>query len=336
MIALHYEARFGLARGAVYKDGRPHLYLEGYESDSSLAVLGTRSVARLKSRAGGVTFLALADNDEAILDTPQGVQLNDGAAVEIEIIAEARPTSNKLARARFIALASGDLRRLSPPLSLKDRLLARARGIFGDAPIEEIPDRDAIDEAYEQAANPSGPLSNGGQLWIEATRALIACDVDAAEAGNLNPGRTFARACNELAVSDLPRRLRLANLGGMVVLDLIGKRHDGERLRTLLLDAFAGEVAQVIVAPVGKFGTLEFVRPWGAAPARDLFPPMRGAIYIMWQAIALSESDRGHAIVIRTSQAVVDMLKPLIAASRDPLAPMVRLEISTVHEAVYA
>ncbi|MEI9905893.1 MAG: ribonuclease E/G [Asticcacaulis sp.] len=293
-------------------------------------------MARLKSRAGGVMFLALADGSDAVLDAPQDVQLNDGQAIEVEMIAEARPTSSKLARAKFIAMASGDLRRLSPRLSLKDRLMARARAVFGDASIEEIFDRDAIDEAYEQAANPSGPLSNGGQLWIEATRALIACDVDAAETGNLHPGRNFARACNELAVSDLPRRLRLANLGGMVVLDLIGKRHDSERLRTLLFDAFAGEADQIIVAPVGKFGTLEFVRPWGAAPARDLFHPMRGAIYIMWQAIALSEGDRGRIVTIRTSQAVADILKPLIAGSHDPLAPMLRLEISIVHEAVHA
>ncbi|MEI9902645.1 MAG: hypothetical protein WDN06_00650 [Asticcacaulis sp.] len=56
----------------------------------------------------------------------------------------------------------------------------------------------------------------------------------------------------------------------------------------------------------------------------------------MWQAIALSEGDRGRAILIRTFPSVADILKPLIAASHDPLAPMLRLDVSTAHEAVYA
>ena len=65
MLTLHHEARFGLARGAVYKDGLPHLYLEGYKHDPSLGILGTCSVARLKTTAGGVVFVTLADGQEA-------------------------------------------------------------------------------------------------------------------------------------------------------------------------------------------------------------------------------------------------------------------------------
>ena len=332
MLTLHYEARFGLARGAVYKDGLPHLYLEGYEHDPSLRVLGTRSVARLTATASGVRFLTLADGTDAVLDAPQGVKLDDGMAVEIDIIAEARPVSDKLARARFLVVAEGEPRRLSPILSLKDRLLARVAAIFGDQPVEEDADREALADASEQAENPSGRLPNGGQLWVEPTRGLIACDVDAAEATGQNP----TRACNELAVKDLPRRLRLSGLGGLVVVDLIGRRHDGDRLRHILTGALEGEAGQVVVAPVGRFGTLEFTRPWGAVPPHPLFNPLRSAIYILWQAIALSEQDRGRTVVIRTFQIVADILRPLIATSLDPLAPMLRLEVGTIHKADYA
>ncbi len=83
------------------------------------------------------------------------------------------------------------------------------------------------------------------------------------------------RACNELAASDLPRRLRLANFGGLVVVDLIGKRHDGERLRQLLLATLAGEAAQAIIAPIGKFGT-PGIRGHGA-PNRCMAPSIRCA-----------------------------------------------------------
>ncbi len=332
MLTLHYEARLGLARGAVYKDGLPHFYLEGYEHDPSLAVLGARSVARLTATAGGVRFLALADGGEAVLDAPSDAKLTEGMAVEVEIMAEARPVSGKLARARFIAPADSEPRRLSEIMSLRERLLTRATAVFGNVAIGEDSDRAAILEASERAENPSGRLANGGHLWVEATRGLIACDVDAAEA----PGHNPARACNELAVKDLPRRLRLANLGGLVVVDLIGRRHDGERLRRLLIEALAGEARQAIVAPIGRFGTLEFTRPWSAAPPHPLFNPLRSAIYMLWQAIALSEQDRGRPVVIRTFPAAADILKPLINSSLDPLAPMLRLEAGTTHKADYA
>ena len=125
MITLHYDSRFGLARGAVCIDGLPHLYAEGYEYNQSLTMVNVRSVARLKSKASGMAFLALADGAEAVLDVPQEgfAKLIEGAALEIEIIAEAR--QEKLARARLIGSATGEARRISPVQSLKDRLLAQ-------------------------------------------------------------------------------------------------------------------------------------------------------------------------------------------------------------------
>ena len=334
MLTLHYEARFGLARGAVYKDGLPHLYMEGYAHDPSLAVLGTRSVARLKTTAGGVHFVTLADGgDDAVLDAPQSVRLDDGLAVEIEIVAEAR--LDKRARARFLSIGHGDLRRLSPVTSLKDRLLGRAHAIFGDMGLVEGADRDALERAFEQACHPSGPLAGGGDLSVDLTRGLIACDVDAGgDHGVLTP-RAFARRCNERAVADLPRRLRLSGLAGLVVVDLIGQRHDGERLRHLLLDGFGNEADRIIVAPIGKFGTVEFVRPWGACPACD-FTPMAMAVSLIWQALGLSEADRGRPIALGARDDTIAILRPLLAGALDPLAPMLRLEASPVIRAAYA
>ncbi len=333
MLTLHYEARFGLARGAVYTDGLPHLYIQGHEHDPSPGVLGTRSVARLSGTAGGVRFLALADGTEAVLDAPQEMKLNDGQAVEVEVVAEAR--DGKRTRARFVALAQGEPRRLSPMLSLKDRLLARARAVFGEVAVAEDQDRDALDEAFEQACRPSGPLAGGGDLSVEATRGLIACDVDAGGDQGVQTPHAFARACNERAVADLPRRLRLSGLAGLVVVDLIGQRHDGETLRRRLLEAFGGEAADIIVAPIGRFGTLEFTRPWRACPASPA-TPMAAAISLVWQAMRLSDADRGRPIVLEGRDEAVAILRPLLTGALDPLAPMLRLETSRITRAAYA
>lgn len=333
MLTLHYEARLGLARGAVYKDGLPHLYLEGYENDPSLGVLSARSVARVSGQAAGVRFIALADGAEAVLDAPQEMKLDDGAAIEIEIIAEARP--GKRTRARFLSAADGPPRRLFAILSLKERILARARAIFGDIAVEEVPDRDALEAALDEARHPSGPLAGGGDLSIETTRGLIACDVDAGGDSGVKTPRALAKACNQAAVSDLARRLRLSGLAGLVVVDLIGQRHDGDKLRRLLLEGFIGEASQIIVAPIGRFGTLEFTVPWSVRPIAAA-TPVTAAVALVWQAVRLSEADRGRPIVLGAPIATLEILRPLLSGALDPLAPMLRLEASTLPEAAYA
>lgn len=333
MITLQYDSRFGLARGAVFVDGRPQLYMQGFETDSSPAVLGARSVARLKSRAMEVAFLALAGGEDAVLENAPP-SLTVGAAVEVEIIAEAR--RHKLARARFLAAGEGDPRRLSPPRSLKDRLLTRAETLLGGVPVSEDNDPEALDAAGDEARDPSGPLTNGGYLAVEPTAALIACDIDTAGGGEsiVATPKAFAKQCNHLAVADLARRLRLSGQAGLVVVDLIGRRHDADRLRADLLAGFGAEAARINVAPIGRFGTLEFVRPWGARPLRDDLSPAGEALYWSRRAVALSEQDRGRRILLRVRQPVADVLRPLLAGSLDPLAPMLSLEVSTKPEVI--
>lgn len=329
MAILYHECRFGLARGAVYRDGKPHLYLEGYDHDSSLALLGTRSVARVTGRGGGVVFLELADGGEAVLDAPtdQTAALSDGTAVEVEISAEAR--QDKAARARLIRPASGETpRRLSPPQTLKARLMAAAQALMGVEVTDTIDEDDRLDMAAESAQALSGPLPGGGYLSIERTRALIACDVDSAG----GEGRNFIRQCNEAAIGEVARRLHLSGLAGLVVIDLIGKRHDGDRLQGLLKQAFGPE--PVISAPLGKFGTLEFVRPWGMRPLADADPDLRQACGLLREAARQASGHPGRRLTLRAAPGVLDIVRPLIANSLDPLAPMLRLETGQTAEVI--
>ena len=328
-MTLHYEARFGLARGAVFAGGRPHLYMEGLETDTSLAVLGTRQIARLKGRGGGVAFLDLADGAEAILDVPQEVlaKLADGAAVEIVIAAETR--RDKLARARLVRPAPGEApQRLSPVPTLKDRLLAEARVCFGDAAFEPGTDESALDEAADEAFAPRPDMAGGGRLHVERTRALIACDVDGA-------GLTEARArTNERAVAEAVRRLRLTGLAGLVVIDLIGRRHDDKRLRDALMSAFAAEASSIITAPKGPFGTLEFVRPWRACPPSDAPSAVRQAVRLMRDAAREGRHRPGRLLTLRAPPQTLDIVRPHIDHSLDPLSPLLRLESGPTCEVI--
>jgi hypothetical protein len=333
VITLHYDSRFGLARGAICIDGQPHLYAEGYEYNQSLTMVNVRSVARLKSKAGGMAFLTLADGNETVLDVPQEsfVKLVEGAALEIEIIAESR--QEKLARARLIGPATGESRRISPVLSLGDRLLAAAASLGGS--VKSIVDPDALDGAEEAALNPSGPLPQGGYLSIERTRALIACDIDSAGGEGMATPKAFVKACNERAVSDLGRRLRLSGLAGLVVIDLIGKRHDADRLRQLLQTGFGDEAGKLIMGPIGKFGTLEFVRPWGATPLMDtVASPIRAAHRLLREAVKRAEGEPGRLLTLRAPATTLDIIRPLLAASHDPLSAIMRLEAATKPEVI--
>lgn len=333
VITLHYESRFGLARGAVCINGQPHLYVEGYEFNQSLTMVNVRSVARLKAKAGGLAFVALADGSEAVLDVPQEVfaKLTEGTALEVEIIAESRV--EKLARARLIGPATGEPRRISPVQSLKDHLLARAVELAEH--VESIVDFDVLDAAEDAALNPSGPLPGGGYLSVERTRALIACDVDSAGGEGITTPKAFAKACNERAVSDIGRRLRLSGLAGLVVIDLIGKRHDAARLHSLLRAGFGPEAGKLIIGPVGKFGTLEFVRPWGATPLMDTIrSPVRAAHLLLREAIKRAEGEPGRLLTLRAPAAVLDIIRPLLAASHDPLSAIIRLEAAVKPEVI--
>ena len=335
MITILYESRFGLARGAVHMAGQPHLYAEGLDSDPSLALLGVRSVARLKSKAGGMMFIALADGSEAVLDAPQDIKakLPEGAAVEVEVIAEAR--QDKRARARLIAVDTGAPRRLDHTLTLKDRLIRQAQTLFGDADIALTENCEQLDEAEAAAFAPSAPLLGGGYLSIERTRALIACDVDAGGGDGVATAKTFAKACNERAVMEVVRRLRVSGLAGLVVIDLIGRHHEPERLRGLLLGAFGVEAARIILGPMGKFGTLEFVRPWGAAPSMDSAQsPLRCAHLLLREAVRRADGEPGRLLTLRAPPTTLDILRPLLKSAFDPLAAIIRPETGPKHEVI--
>jgi hypothetical protein len=325
-----YERRFGLARAAVFVDDLAHIYDEGLEYDPAFNRFGVVSVARLKSRSGGMLFLGLADGAEAILDAPAEVvsKLVEGASLRVEIAAEAR--QDKLARARLLGAAEGPPRRLSPVASLQERVLARtpyAESVLAIDDPQAL--AEALDEAEAEALSPSGPMRGGGYLSIERTRALIACDVDSASGQGVASSAAFARACNARAMAEVARRLRLSGLAGLVVVDLIGRRHDGAHLTGLLRDAFGIEPVQVGL--LGKFGTLEFVRPWSITPLMDReADPLRLAHLALREAARRAEP--GRLLTLRAPAAILDRVRTWLAASNDPLAAVMRLETAAQTE----
>ena len=147
----------------------------------------------------------------------------------------------------------------------------RARLAEGsDLPVALIADRLGgfdLDGAIEALLSPVAELTSGARLVIEPVTALTAIDVDAGralapKAGRRDPAR-LRRAVNEEALGELPRQVRLRNLGGQIAVDFLepASKADLARLRQDLQESFGSEVPATRLASLGRGGLAILERP---------------------------------------------------------------------------
>lgn len=255
----------GETRGVVTLDGRPERLLIHRADDDQKLALGARLIARVAviEPAMSSAFLDLGGGEQAILAFKPDAKPVRGATVEIEIRAE--PRDGKLAVARWIGAGEGSPRVLSAPPSLLESL----RTLVRDVSIVEGPAARAIaDEAEAEALQILHPLPGGGMLAIEPTRALTAIDVDLGERKGADVKRV-SRQANLAALAEAARLLRLKGLGGLVVIDLVGRGHDGNAMLAAARVAFAPDNPGVSIGPVGRFGTMELSIPRRTRPVLE-------------------------------------------------------------------
>ncbi|HEX7886183.1 MAG TPA: ribonuclease E/G, partial [Phenylobacterium sp.] len=70
----------------------------------------------------------------------------------------------------------------------------------------------------------------------------------------------------------------LKGLGGLVILDLVGRGHDGAALLSAARLAFAPDNPGVAIGPVGRFGTMELSIPRRTRPLSDSLQQAGGAL----------------------------------------------------------
>lgn len=127
---------------------------------------------------------------------------------------------------------------------------------------------DALDHcgALDQIAGLRSPevrLDGGGSMWIEATRALVAVDIntgaDTSPAAGLKASIAAAR--------DLPRQLRLRGLGGMVLIDFAPcPKRDRHVVEQVLGKAFRADSGEASLAGWTPLGNFELTRRRDRAP----------------------------------------------------------------------
>lgn len=106
------------------------------------------------------------------------------------------------------------------------------------------------------------PLASGGRLVIDETEALVAIDVNSGKTRGIHDAETNAYRTNMEAAEEICRQLRLRDLGGIVVNDLIDMRSLKHRreLEARFKELLKKDRAKSTVATIGPFGTLELTR----------------------------------------------------------------------------
>jgi len=106
------------------------------------------------------------------------------------------------------------------------------------------------------------PLPSGGRLVIDETEALVAIDVNSGKMRDSRDAETNAYRTNCEAVEEICRQLKLRDLGGIVINDLIDMRHASHRkdIETRFRDRMKRDRARSTLLPISDFGILEMTR----------------------------------------------------------------------------
>jgi ribonuclease E len=167
---------------------------------------------------------------------------------------------------RVAALRARDFLRIAMP-----RSNIKVYHYTGSVPLFDAFD---VERQIQQINQRHVPLDCGGSLVFDTTEALVAVDVNSGRFRDTRDPEETAYRTNKEAVEEIARQLRLRDLGGLLVLDLIDMyvnrhRRDVERrFRTSLKK----DRARTKVLKISDLGMLEMTR-------QRMRPSLKKSIY---------------------------------------------------------
>ena len=141
------------------------------------------------------------------------------------------------------------------------RMVKRVKLYTRDEPILEAY---GVQEEVDKALKPRVWLKSGGYLVINQTEALVAIDVNTGKfvgKGNARLEDTITRT-NLEAVDEIARQIRLRDLGGIIVLDLIDMedRRNRQKVSQALQEALSSDKSPTKVLSFNDFGLIIMTR----------------------------------------------------------------------------
>jgi ribonuclease E len=159
------------------------------------------------------------------------------------------------------------------------------------------------------------PLPSGGSLVIDSTEAVVAIDVNSGKNRENNDAEMTAFKVDMEAADEIPRQLKLRDLGGVIICDFIDLRFERHRrqLEERLFENFKNDRAKTKVLRMSQFGIIEITR-------QRMRPSLKRSIY----------ADCPHcagAGLIKTPESLsLDVMRKLAIALNDQR--VVRVELS--------
>ncbi|MEO1236347.1 MAG: Rne/Rng family ribonuclease [Planctomycetota bacterium] len=137
----------------------------------------------------------------------------------------------------------------------------KSKVVYYDDPVPLF-HRMGIEEQLDHMNAREVPLPSGGALVIDSTEALVAIDVNSGKSRAARDAETNAYQTNLEAVDEIARQLRLRDLGGLVVLDLIDMRPMKNRkaVESKFRNHLKNDRARTRIGPISQFGLLEMTR----------------------------------------------------------------------------
>lgn len=144
---------------------------------------------------------------------------------------------------------------------IQPRMVKRVKLYTRDEPILDAYN---VQEDIDKALKPRVWLKSGGYLVINQTEALVAIDVNTGKfvgKGNARLEDTITRT-NMEAVDEIARQIRLRDLGGIIVLDLIDMedRRNRNKVSQALQEALASDKSPNKVLSFNDFGLIIMTR----------------------------------------------------------------------------
>ena len=186
---------------------------------------------------------------------------------------------------------------------------------------EPIFDAIGIGDEVDTLPDRTTPIPRGGQLTIDALEALTAIDVDRGGASGGGSREDAILSFNIGAVKEAARQVRLRNIAGLIVIDLISMRHKAKKdvLFQAAKKAFRTDPNPSDVLGLTTAGLLEITRRRAGAPLAAWLNIPSPAI-----TDASAEACAAFRIALHeggSSALTIDAASEIIAQMEGPLRP---------------
>lgn len=173
-----------------------------------------------------------------------------------------------------------------------------------------------IEREIEQMYARHVPLPSGGSLVIDSTEAIVAIDVNSGKFRDHSDAEMTAFKTDLEAADEIPRQLRLRDLGGVIICDFIDLRYERHRreLEKKLHDNLQNDRAKTKMLRMSQFGIIEMTR-------QRMRPSLKRSIYFDCPHC------KGAGLVKTAESMALDVMRRLAIAVHDERVARVDLTV---------